>query len=158
MKKRAIQFVAIFEIVIGISGLIWVVFGLTGVMPFGVASALWYGIFPIISIGVGILLWRNWRTALTLSYAVLLLQAIVIHSTKFSLNLAVPINLTVNGIWNARAGRDATVIGINFVALVVMAVLMYCQSEFQGLPLWMALERKSAKPTELDSHSVKIRD
>jgi hypothetical protein len=142
MKKGMLKAVAIFEIATGLLGLAWFVGGLIGFLPHELVSKLWYGIFPLFSVCVGVLFWLQWRTALTLSYFVLLLQALIIYINGFSLDLRGPVNLTVSGIWNAKAGSDGAVIGINLVAMGVLVLLLFCQSAFQGLPLALVFRRK----------------
>ena len=144
VKEKLLKLIAIFEIATGVLGMVWVVRGFIGSLPHGVVTGLWFGIFPIISLGVGVLFWRRWRTALALSYLVLVLQTVVIQTREFSLNVSGPLNLTINGIWNARPGFGGAVIGINLVALTVILLLLFSQSAFQGLPFSQAMERKSS--------------
>jgi hypothetical protein len=148
MKKTLLNLIALFEITTGLLGLIWVAGGLLGYFPRGVISGLWFGVFPVISVCTGILFWRRWRTAFFLSLLVLILQTVVIKTTEFTLNLTGPLNVTINGIWNARAGFGGAVIGINVVALVVTLLLLSCRSAFHGLPLTLAMATGSRAKTK----------
>src|SRR5882757_6441154 len=123
MKKNFLNLVAFFEMATGLLGLVWAVGGLIGLLPHGVAAGLWYGAFPVISLLTGIMFWRRWRTALSLSYLVMLLQIVAIQTAGFSLNLTGPINLTISAIWKPRAGFGGAVIGVNLVALGVGLLL-----------------------------------
>ena len=115
-----------------------------GYFPRGVIAGLWFGIFPVISICTGILFWRRWRTAFSLMILVLIMQMVVIKTSEFSVNLSGPLNVTINGIWNARPGFGGAVIGINVVALTVILLLVFCRSAFHGLPLALAMDSKSS--------------
>jgi hypothetical protein len=60
------------------------------------------------------------------------LQIPLIITETFSLNLGAPMKLSFSGIWCAGDEcRVRVVLGINFLALVVLIVLLSCKSEVQ---------------------------
>jgi hypothetical protein len=132
MKRILLILIAVFEIIYGLFGLVLVVGGLTGRLPYAVVSALWFGIFPLISLLAGVLLLLRWKHAVILSILVQLLQVPFIYTDGFMLNLGLPSNLTVTGIWNSRTGGNPTVLGINFLALGVLILLLWCRSALVG--------------------------
>ena len=139
VKRLLLHGVIIFEIITGVVGIAWVLAGITGIIPSATPSTLLYGLFPLLSLSAGFLLWRRWRHALGLSLLVLSLQVPVIRTQDFSLNLAAPFNLTVSGIWNAPGGANAILFGINVLALGVLLVLFWCNPVLRGVTIREAL-------------------
>jgi hypothetical protein len=128
MKRIALKLVALFEIIYGIFGLVLVLGGMIGRLPYGVVSLLWYGIFPVMSLIAGVFLWLRRKYAFALSIIVLVLQVPFIYTGGLLLNLGAPLNLTFSGTWLARDGSGATLLGINFLALGILFVLLWCRS------------------------------
>jgi len=129
MKRIVLPLVAIFEIVCGLWGFVLIVRAIRGGLPFAVVSVLWYGVFPLISLLAGVSLLLRWKYAFTLSVIVLLLQIPFINTNQFMLNLGLPVSLTVTGVWNSR-GANPLVLGINFLALLVLILMLTMRSAF----------------------------
>lgn len=125
MKKTALKLVAAFEIIYGAFGLTLAAGGVAGMLPYGLVSLLWYGAFPAASLAAGVLLWRRGKFAFVLSALVLLLQVPLIYTGGLLLNLGAPLNLTFSGTWLSREGAEATVLGVNVLALGVLALLLW---------------------------------
>jgi hypothetical protein len=147
MKRILLALTAVFEIICGLFGLVLVVGGIIGRLPYGVVSVLWFGIFPLMSLVAGVLLLSRWKHAGTLSILVQLLQVPFIYTNGFLLNLGLPLNLTINGIWIARDGGSPTVLGINFLALSVLLLLLWCRSAIGDVPVADAASNNSFNPT-----------
>jgi hypothetical protein len=133
MKRIALKLVALFEIIYGIFGLVLVVGGMIGRLPYGVVPLLWYGVFPLVSLIAGVFLWLRWKYAFVLSVLVLVLQVPFIFTGGLLLNLGAPMNLTFSGTWLSRDGLGATMLGINFLALGVLFVLLWCRSALRNV-------------------------
>lgn len=127
MKRIALIIVAVFEILCGLSGLAMVLGGISGVIyPYEVAPILWFGVFPVLSLSAGIMLLLHSKYAYQLSYLVLLLQIPFIYISGHSLlRVGIAFNLYISATWNSRAGVNATMLGINFLALGVLFVLLW---------------------------------
>lgn len=95
MQRILLALLAVFEIICGFFGLVIVVGGITGRLPYGIVSALWFGIFPLVSLLAGVLLLLRWKHAVMLSILVQLLQVPFIYTDGFLLNLGLPLNLTI---------------------------------------------------------------
>jgi hypothetical protein len=143
MKRTLLILIGIFEIIYGLFGLALVVGGLIGKLPYGVVSVLWFGIFPLMSLAAGVLLLLRWRHAVILSILVQLLQVPFIYTDGFLLNLGLPLNLTITGVWNSRTGGNPTVLGVNFLALAVLLLLLWCWSALRDLPVSDAASNNS---------------
>ena len=129
MKKIALKLVAVFEILCGLGGIVMVLGGIFGILSYEAVPVLWFGIFPLLSLAAGIMLWLNSKYAVQLSYLVLLLQIPFIYVSGYSLlRLGIAFNLYFTATWNARAGANATVLGINFLALGVLFVLLWSRN------------------------------
>ena len=87
MKRIGLKAVAVFEFAYGIFGISLVAGGVSGARPYGVVPLLWYGIFPLVSLIAGVLLWLRREYAFALSTMVLLLQVPFIYTGGFLLNL-----------------------------------------------------------------------
>jgi hypothetical protein len=132
MKRALLKLVAVFEIVSGLAGMYAVVAVLIGMAPAELAPMLWYGIFPLASVFAGVVLWRVSKLAVGLSIVIQSLQIPLIITENFSLNLGAVMKLSFSGIWCAGDEcRVRVVLGINFLALVVLIVLLSCKSEVQ---------------------------
>lgn len=94
----------------------------------------------------GVLLLLHWKHAVTLSIVVQFLQVPFIYTDGFLLNLGLPLNLTITGIWNARDGGSPTVLGINFLALGVLLLLLWCRSAMRDAPVTNATANASPNP------------
>jgi hypothetical protein len=134
MKRILLKLIAIFEMVCGLFGLVLVTGGMTGKLPYEVVHVLWFGVFPFVSFLAGLLLLLNRRNAVTLSILVQLLQVPFLYTDGLWLNLGLPLNLTINGIWNARDGGSPTLVGVNFLALGVLVALLRCRSAVRDVP------------------------
>jgi hypothetical protein len=130
-----LKLVAVFEIVSGLAGLSLAVAGLIGMSSDVVAPMLWYGVFPLASVVAGVLLWRRLKLAMVLSILVQLLQVPLIRTDGFSLNLGAAMKLSISGIWCAGDDcRVMLVLGVNFLALAMLLILLWCRSDFQSAP------------------------
>jgi hypothetical protein len=133
MKRILLILIGIFEIICGLFGLVLVVGGLIGKLPYGVVPVLWFGLFPLMSLAAGVLLLLlRWKHAVIFSILVQLLQTPFIYTDGLLLNLGLPLNLTITGIWDSRTGGNPTVLGINFLALGVLILLLWCRSALVG--------------------------
>jgi hypothetical protein len=147
MKKILPKVIAILEIVCGLFGLILVAGGMTGKLPSGVVRVLWFGAFPVLSLLAGVLLLLNRKYAITLSIIVQLLQVPFLYTEGFQLNLGLPLNLTINGIWNARDGGSPTLVGVNFLALGMLVALFWYRSTLRDVPPVDDASNKRLQPT-----------
>jgi hypothetical protein len=132
MKRILLILIAVFEILYGLIGLVLVVRGMRGRLPYGMVSALWFGIFPLAGLLAGVLLLLRWKHAVILSILVQLLLVPFIYMDGFLLNLGLPLNLAITGVWNSRTGGNPTVLGINFLALGMLILLLWCRSALVG--------------------------
>ena len=147
MKRIALKLVALFEFIYGIFGLVLVVGGMVGRLPYGVVPLLWYGIFPLASLIAGVFLWVRWKYAFALSILVLGLQVPFIYTGGFLLNLGAPLNLTFSGTWLSRDGSGATLLGVNFLALGILFVLLWCRSALREASASDAASNNGMHPT-----------
>ena len=147
MKRILPALIAVFEIICGLFGLVLVVGRIIGRLPYGVVSVLWFGIFPFVNLLAGVLLLLRWKHAVMLSILVQLLQVPFIYTDGFMLNLGLPLNLTITGVWNARGGGSPTVLGINFLALGVLLLLLWCRSAMRDVPVTDAASNNSFNPS-----------
>jgi len=128
MTRITLKLIALFEIISGLAGLVFIGGGIAGILPYDAVPVLWFGLFPLVSVIAGALLWLRWRYAVWLSILVQLLQVPFFYSGGSLLHLGLALNLTVKAIWNARDGGSPTVLGINFLALGVLIGLLWCRS------------------------------
>ena len=129
MKKIALKIVAVFEIICGLGGTLMVLGGLIGMLPYDALPILWFGVFPILSLTAGIMLWFRSKYSLQLSCLVLFLQIPFIYLNGYSLmRFGIAFNLYITAVWNARAGTNATVLGINFLALGMLFLLIWSRN------------------------------
>jgi hypothetical protein len=147
MKRILLTLIAVFEIICGLFGLVLIVSGMIGTLPYDVVSILWFGIFPLVSLVAGVLLLLRWKHALTLSILVQLLQVPFIYTAGFMLNLGLALNLTITSVWNSRTGGNQTVLGVNFLALCVLLLLLWCRSALRDLPVTDAASNNSFNRT-----------
>jgi hypothetical protein len=130
MKKALIKLVSVFEIVSGLAGLYAVVSALIGMAPAELVSMLWYGIFPLVSVFAGVVLWRGSRFAAGLSIVIQSLQVPLVVTENFALNLGAALKLSISGIWCFGDDcRIRLVLGINFLALIMLIILLSVRSE-----------------------------
>jgi len=130
MKITLIKLVAVFEVVSGLAGLFAVVAALVGMASAELVSMLWYGIFPLVSVFAGVVLWRGSRLASGLSILVQLLQVPLVITENVTLNLAAVMKLSISGIWCFGDDcRIRLVLGINLLALVVLIILLSVRDE-----------------------------
>jgi len=132
MKRLLLKLIAVFEIICGLSGLLLVVGGLIGKFSYSFVPALWFGIFPLLSLVAGVVLWIHWKYSILLSIFVQLFQVPFIYTDGFLLNLGLPLHLTISGIWDAYDGGSPTMLGVNFLALGVLILLLWCRSALVG--------------------------
>jgi hypothetical protein len=133
MKKVALKLVAVFEILCGWVGIVMVLEGILGILPYEAVTSLWFGIFPILSLAAGVMIWLRSKYALPLSFLVLVLQIPYIYVSGYSLmRFGLAFNLNVTAVWNARAGANATVLGINFLALGMLFVLLWSRNAMEN--------------------------
>jgi hypothetical protein len=147
MKRVVLKSIAIFEMVCGLFGLVVVIRGMTGKLPYDVVPLLWFGLFPLMSFLAGALLVLDRKYALTLSILVQLLQVPFLFMDGFWLNLGLPLNLTISGVWNARDGGRPTLFGVNFLALAVLVALLWCRSALRDRPPVDDASNKPLQPT-----------
>lgn len=127
MKKIGLKLVAAFEVIYGCFSLILVVGAALGMLPPGILPLLWYGTFPLLSLFAGVSLWLQRRYSVALSILVLLLQVPAVYPGGLLLNLGAPLNLTFSGTWLSHEGGAPTVLGINFLALGILILLLWCR-------------------------------
>ena len=142
MKRIGLKVVAVFEIIYGVFGLISVAGGVAGVRPYRVVPLLWYGIFPLVSLIAGVLLWLRRKHAFALSTLVLLLQVPFIYTGGFLLNLGGPLNLSVTGAQLSPTWPGAALLDINLLALGTLIVLWWCRPAARVAP---GAERRTEK-------------
>ena len=129
MKKISLKAVAVFEILCGLGGIVMVLGGMVGMLPFEAVPILWFGIFPVMSLAAGIMLLLNSKYGFQLSFLVLILQIPFIYVSGYSLlRVGLAFNLYITAVWNARAGANATVLGINILALGMLFVLIWSRN------------------------------
>ena len=63
----------------------------------------------------------------------LVLQVPFIYTGGLLLNLGAPLNLTFSGTWVSRDGSGATLLGVNFLALGVLFILLWCRSALRDV-------------------------
>lgn len=126
VRKIGLKLVAAFEIIYGFFSLLLVIGAAAGLLHQNFVYVLWFGIFPMVSLVAGILLWRRHRYSLTLSVLVLLLQVPAIYTGGFLLNLGAPMNLTISGTWLSPDGQEPIILGVNFLALGILIFLLWC--------------------------------
>jgi hypothetical protein len=132
VKRALLKLVAVFEIVSGLAGIYAVLVTLVGIAPAELAPILWYGIFPLASIFAGVMLWRVSKFAVGFSILIQSLQIPLIITENFSLNLGILMKLSLSGIWCAGDEcRVRVVLGVNFLALIILVILFLCRSEAQ---------------------------
>jgi hypothetical protein len=127
MKRVPLTLVAIFEIVSGLAGLVLVFGAFFGELSSELAPALWYGLFPVSSVIAGGLLLFRLNYGFGLSVLVQVLQVPFIQMAVLSLDLGVALHLTTSAYWAPRNGEAGMVLGINVLALGVLAVLLLCR-------------------------------
>lgn len=96
---------AVFEMLYGVGGLVYILGGVIGIMPAAAISLVWYGVFPLLNIAAGFLLWREWRQALLLSALVQLAQAVYIRSADLNYNPSAPFQFTLGGYGTCAPDR-----------------------------------------------------
>jgi hypothetical protein len=134
-KKELLKAVAIFEIVSGLTGLLMVGAACIGRLSNVPGTVLLYGAFLIATVVAGIVLWRRWKDAITLSILIQLLQIPVIQMDSFWLNLGGAMSFTISGTWYAGGGAGATLLGINVLALAALFLLLWGRSDLQDAPV-----------------------
>jgi hypothetical protein len=134
MKNVLLKVVAVFEIICALGGGFMIYQASTGEMPYEVVPALWFGLFPLLSLIAGIALLLNLKRAVPLSIIVLTLQIPLILINGFTiLRVAIALNLYLSAVWNARSpGGGPTVLGINALAIAMLVVLMTSRSAATG--------------------------
>jgi hypothetical protein len=127
MKTLVLKLVAIFEIVCGLAGLVMVLGGLVGIWPYEPIPVLWFGVFPILSLIAGVMLFLNAKYGFHLSVIVLVLQIpYIIISGVSLLRVGLALNLYLTGVWLSRVpGTGPTILGVNAMAIVVLAALLW---------------------------------
>jgi hypothetical protein len=58
MKRALLKLISVFQIVAGLAGIHAVVLSVVGLAIPEIAPLLWYGVFPLLSVIAGVLLWR----------------------------------------------------------------------------------------------------
>jgi hypothetical protein len=130
MKKFALKLVSVFEIMCGLGGIVMILGGILGILPYEAVPVLWFGIFPLLSLAAGIMLWLGSKYANQLSTLVLLLQIPFVYVSGYSLmRFGLAFNLYITATWNARAGVNATVLGINLLALGMLFILLWSKND-----------------------------
>jgi len=85
MKRALLKLISVFQIVAGLAGISAVGIALLGMATAEVAPMLWYGVFPLLSVIAGVLLWRGLKFAFGLSVLVQLLQVPILLYGKLLL-------------------------------------------------------------------------
>jgi hypothetical protein len=129
MKRALLKLISVFQIVAGLAGISAVGISVVGMATAEVAPMLWYGVFPLLSVIAGVLLWRGSKFAFGLSVLVQLLQVPILLTESLSFNLGAIIKLSISGIWCLGDCRVRLVLGINLLALAVLLLLLLCKSE-----------------------------
>lgn len=132
MKKVVLKIVAFFEIICGLAGFVMVLGGFAGVSPYEAVPILWYGVFPILCMVAGVWLLFGLKGAFHLSMIVLVLQIPYIYLSGTSvLRVAIAFNIYLTAVWNSKAGPDATVLGINVLAIVFLILLLWSRNALE---------------------------
>lgn len=147
MKTVVLKLVAIFEIICGLSGLVMVIGGLVGIWPYDPVPTLWFGLFPILSLIAGVLLFLNSKYGFYLSIVVLVLQVpYIIISGVSLLRVGLALNTYLTAVWLSRVpGTGPTILGINAMAIVVLIALFWSS---EALKLNRDNLQPSGKPPE----------
>lgn len=140
MKLVGLKLVGAFEIICALNGWYLMYRAFTGEMSYEPVPALWFGIFPLLSLIAGIALLFNMTHGVRLSIIVLALQIPLIFINGVTiLRVGIAFNLYLTAFWNARSpGGEPTVLGINALAIAMLVVLLVC--------------RPAAKSVAIDSH------
>jgi hypothetical protein len=102
MKRALLKLISVFQIVASLTGIYAVRISLVGMATAELAPMLWYGVFPLLSVIAGVLLWRGSKFALGLSVLVQLLQVPILLTESFSFNPGAIMKLSISGIWCLR--------------------------------------------------------
>jgi hypothetical protein len=127
MKTLVIKLVAIFEIICGLAGFVMVLGGFVGIWPYEPIPVLWFGVFPILSLIAGVMLFLNAKYGFQLSVIVLILQIpYIIISGVSLLRVGLAFHTYLTAVWLSRVpGTGPTILGINALATLVLVALFW---------------------------------
>jgi len=126
MKTLILKLVAIFEIICGLAGIVTVAGGFVGIWPYDPIPVLWFGVFPVLSLVAGVMLFLNAKYGFQLSVIVLILQIpYIIISGVSILHTGLAPNYYYTQAWLSQTpGVGPTILGLNLLAIVVLAALL----------------------------------
>jgi hypothetical protein len=131
-KKIVLKIVALFEIICGLAGFVMVLGGFAGVSPYEAVPILWYGTFPVLCMVAGVWLLVGSKGAFRLSVIALVLQIPYIYLSGTSmLRVAIAFNIYLTAVWNSKAGPNATVLGVNVLAIVFLILLLWSRDALE---------------------------
>jgi hypothetical protein len=94
------------------------------------------------------------KYSVPLSFFVLFVQIPYIYIGGVSLlRVGIAFNLYFTAVWNARAGVNATVLGVNVLALGILLILLWCRNTVNDHVHETSLSANAVEPYTTDPDS-----